>query len=45
MDHLEHRMWIEEREVNALWKGKMSYNRYAHGANIDLNCMLLEYCA
>lgn len=30
LDHLEHRMWIEEREVNALWKGKMSYNRVSY---------------
>ncbi|TKY71584.1 (E,E)-geranyllinalool synthase [Spatholobus suberectus] len=27
LDHLEHRAWIQEKEANALWKGKVSYNR------------------
>ena len=27
LDHLEHRMWIEANEANALWEGKVSYNR------------------
>ncbi|RDX70044.1 S-linalool synthase, partial [Mucuna pruriens] len=30
LDHLEHRMWIEESEANTLWKGKTSYNRISH---------------
>ncbi|XP_039686183.1 S-linalool synthase isoform X2 [Medicago truncatula] len=36
LNHLEHRMWIEEREVNALWKGKMSYNRVSYLYNDEL---------
>ncbi|XP_058756101.1 (E,E)-geranyllinalool synthase-like [Vicia villosa] len=27
LDHLEHRMWIEETEASILWKGKTSHNR------------------
>ncbi|TKY71658.1 S-linalool synthase [Spatholobus suberectus] len=36
LDHLEHRMWIEESETNALWKGKTSYNRISHLHNDHL---------
>ncbi|XVE51285.1 hypothetical protein DITRI_Ditri02bG0027700 [Diplodiscus trichospermus] len=27
MDHLEHRAWIEENDMNALWGGKTSFHR------------------
>lgn len=27
MDHLEHRMWIEEKDMNALSMGKLSFHR------------------
>ncbi|TKY71659.1 S-linalool synthase [Spatholobus suberectus] len=30
LDHLEHRAWIQEKEANALWKGKASYNRLSY---------------
>ncbi|OIV91766.1 hypothetical protein TanjilG_26619 [Lupinus angustifolius] len=36
LDHLEHRMWIEEKEANVLWKGKASYNRISHHYNNEL---------
>ncbi|KAJ1434772.1 Terpene synthase, metal-binding domain [Sesbania bispinosa] len=36
LDHLEHRMWIEEKEANALWKGKASYNRVSYLYNDEL---------
>ncbi|CAJ2648693.1 unnamed protein product [Trifolium pratense] len=36
LDHLEHRMWIEESEANALWKGKTSYNRVSYLYNDEL---------
>jgi hypothetical protein len=28
LDHLEHRMWIEENDSNVLWMGKASSHRY-----------------
>ncbi|KAG5113394.1 hypothetical protein JHK82_036663 [Glycine max] len=37
MDHLDHRIWIEENEeVNFLWKGKTSHVRISHFHNVDL---------
>ncbi|KAK7327930.1 hypothetical protein VNO77_22023 [Canavalia gladiata] len=36
LDHLEHRRWIEEKEANALWKGKASYNRASYLCNDEL---------
>ncbi|KAE9591757.1 putative alpha-farnesene synthase [Lupinus albus] len=36
LDHLDHRMWIEEKEANVLWKGKASYNRISHHYNYEL---------
>ncbi|XP_022777367.1 (E,E)-geranyllinalool synthase-like [Durio zibethinus] len=27
LDHLEHRAWIEEKDMNALWAGKTSFHR------------------
>ncbi|XP_054801413.1 (E,E)-geranyllinalool synthase-like [Prosopis cineraria] len=36
LEHLEHRMWIEEKEANALWKGKTSYNRISCLCNDEL---------
>ncbi|CAL5183398.1 unnamed protein product [Lathyrus oleraceus] len=36
LDHLEHRVWIEETEANVLWKGKTSYNRISCLYNDEL---------
>ncbi|CAL5183397.1 unnamed protein product [Lathyrus oleraceus] len=36
LDHLEHRVWIEETEANVLWKGKTSYNRVSYLYNDEL---------
>ncbi|XP_058756107.1 (E,E)-geranyllinalool synthase-like [Vicia villosa] len=36
LDHLEHRMWIEETEANTLWKGKTSHNRVSCLYNDEL---------
>ena len=41
LDHLQHRMWIEEKEANALWKGKTSYNRYTHGAYMNFKISIV----
>lgn len=42
LDHLEHRMWLEETEANVLWKGKTSYNRYTYYAYTDFSHMPYE---
>ncbi|XP_058750802.1 S-linalool synthase-like [Vicia villosa] len=36
LDHLEHRVWIEEAEANTLWKGKTSHNRVSCLYNDEL---------
>ncbi|KAI9121580.1 hypothetical protein K1719_008613 [Acacia pycnantha] len=36
LDHLEHRMFIEENEANALWNGKTSFNRISYLCNDEL---------
>ncbi|KAF7803511.1 (E,E)-geranyllinalool synthase [Senna tora] len=36
MEHLEHRMWIEENEANSLWAGKASYHRISYSHNDEL---------
>ncbi|KAF7844906.1 (E,E)-geranyllinalool synthase [Senna tora] len=36
LEHLEHRMWIEEKEANSLWVGKASYNRISNRHNDEL---------
>ncbi|GMI82368.1 terpene synthase 04, GERANYLLINALOOL SYNTHASE, TERPENE SYNTHASE 4 [Hibiscus trionum] len=33
LDHLEHRAWIEENEMNALWPGKTSFHRLSSAKN------------
>lgn len=30
MEHLEYRMWIEEKDMNALWMGKASFHRFVN---------------
>ncbi|KAL4279655.1 hypothetical protein GQ457_03G037030 [Hibiscus cannabinus] len=36
LDHLEHRAWIEENEMNALWPGKTSFHRLSSAKNEKL---------
>ncbi|WCJ26984.1 terpene synthase 04 [Euphorbia peplus] len=36
LDHLEHRMWIEEKNINALWMGKASFVRFSSFYNDKL---------
>ncbi|XP_027338125.1 (E,E)-geranyllinalool synthase-like [Abrus precatorius] len=36
LDHLDHRTWIEDKDANALWKGKASYNRISYHYNDEL---------
>ncbi|XVF25854.1 hypothetical protein REPUB_Repub13aG0249900 [Reevesia pubescens] len=36
LDHLEHRAWIEENDMNALWAGKTSYHRLSSHKNEKL---------
>nr|QIQ53211.1 terpene synthase [Stellera chamaejasme] len=44
MDHLEHRMWIEEKDMNALWMGKLSFHRLSNVMNRKLmHLAILDY--
>ncbi|XP_021294504.1 (E,E)-geranyllinalool synthase [Herrania umbratica] len=36
LDHLEHRSWIEENDMNALWPGKTSFHRFSSLMNEKL---------
>ncbi|KAK6268819.1 hypothetical protein QUC31_012979 [Theobroma cacao] len=36
LDHLEHRSWIEENDMNALWAGKTSFHRFSSLMNEKL---------
>ncbi|OMO65053.1 hypothetical protein COLO4_31528 [Corchorus olitorius] len=36
LDHLEHRAWIEENDMNALWPGKTSFHRVSRHTNEKL---------
>ncbi|KAH9796845.1 (E,E)-geranyllinalool synthase [Citrus sinensis] len=35
MEHLEYRMWIEEKDMNALWMGKASFHRWSRDNNLS----------
>ena len=43
LDHLEHRMWIEANEANALWEGKVSYNRLVASLTFDDLHRFIQY--
>ncbi|XP_012448032.1 (E,E)-geranyllinalool synthase isoform X1 [Gossypium raimondii] len=36
LDHLEHRAWIEQNEMNALWPGKTCFHRISRAKNEKL---------
>ncbi|GLT82993.1 hypothetical protein SLE2022_013080 [Rubroshorea leprosula] len=36
LDHLEHRMWVEDKDMNALWAGKTSFHRLSSFRNEKL---------
>ncbi|GKV50979.1 hypothetical protein SLEP1_g57657 [Rubroshorea leprosula] len=37
LDHLEHRMWIEDKDINSLWAGKTSFHRW-DGKSLNGHC-------
>nr|UXP70621.1 terpene synthase 30 [Aquilaria sinensis] len=44
MDHLEHRMWIEEKDMNALWMARASFHRLSDVVNGKLlQLAMLDY--
>ncbi|PON90199.1 Squalene/phytoene synthase [Trema orientale] len=42
LDHLEHRMWIEESEINVMWAGKASFQRLSSLHNDKLVRLAME---